>query len=245
MNAYANDYTQTVRTYYNELKKCKPMTAARERKLIKQCKKGDTNARNLLLEANLRFVFDVARKYTGRGVPISELISEGNMALITAINKFNPSFNIKFISYAVWWIRSAMQEAIKRNAVSNFVEIAPQESNDKHMDSLVLKDDEDDNDKSTNMISLMADQDEQWREIEENQKKAVSNFLSQLEEREKRVMMAYFGIGENKEQPLQDIGEAMNLTSERVRQIKNVALRKLRTVALTSNKEDMENLFHN
>ena len=100
-NAYANDFTTTVKTYYNDLKKCKPISRQRESELILRAKNGDLKAQNTILEANLRFVFNVAAKYKGNGVPLSDIISEGNLGLIKAIEKFDPSKNVKFISYDV------------------------------------------------------------------------------------------------------------------------------------------------
>ena len=130
MNQYANDFTNTVQTYYNELKKYKPLTRAKEKRLLRKCKKGSLKAKNEILEANLRFVFDIAKHYTGRGVPISELISDGNMGLLRAIDKFDETKDVKFISYAAWWIRQAMLEAIKKKRMLSMVEIDPTESND-------------------------------------------------------------------------------------------------------------------
>ena len=88
-NQYANDFNRTVITYYNELTKYKPLTKSREKRLLRLCKKGNIKAQNEIIESNLKFVFDIARHYTGRGVPISDLISEGNMGLLKAIDKFD------------------------------------------------------------------------------------------------------------------------------------------------------------
>ena len=115
MNQHVNDFTDNVRVYYNELKKYKPISRKEEKRLIKLYKNGSLMAKNKLLESNLRFVFDIARKYTGRGVPICDLISEGNLGLIKALDKFDNSKNVKFISYAVWWIKQAMLDSISKN----------------------------------------------------------------------------------------------------------------------------------
>ena len=96
MNQYANDFTETVRVYYDDLKKYKPLTKAKERRLLKKCKKGNLKAKNEILEANLKFVFDVAKHYTGRGVSISDLISEGNLGLIKSIEKFDEE-NVEYL----------------------------------------------------------------------------------------------------------------------------------------------------
>ena len=118
MNQYANDFTHTVRVYYDDLKNKKPLTRAKEKRLIRLSKRGDTKARNELLEANLKFVFDVAKKYSGRGVSMGDLISEGNLGLIKAIEKFDDNNDVKFISYAVWWIRHSILNAIQKKMYS-------------------------------------------------------------------------------------------------------------------------------
>lgn len=241
MNQYANDFTSTVRIYYDELKKYKykPISKAKERRLLKQCKRGNLKAKNELLEANLRFVFDIARHYTGRGVPISDLISEGNMGLLKAIEKFDDTKDVKFISYAVWWIRQAMTDAIKRKKSVTFVEIEPNESNDSVIDSKII--DEDDEISETKDTTYTNEYDEKAKEVSENQKAMVSKIISILSDRERNIIESYYGINNKKELTLVDIGKKYNLTSERVRQIKLSAIRKLRSKIMLCN--DCEDLF--
>ena len=131
MNQYANDFTRTVVAYYDDLKKYKPLTKSKEKHLLRLCRNGNTKAKNELLEANLKFVFDIAKHYTGRGISISDLISEGNMGLLRAVDKFDESKDVKFISYAVWWIRQAMLEAINKKKRLIMVEIDPTKPNDE------------------------------------------------------------------------------------------------------------------
>ena len=235
MNQYANDFTETVRVYYDDLKKYRPLTKAKERRLLKKCKKGNLKAKNEILESNLRFVFDIARHYTGRGVPISELISDGNMGLLRAIEKFDESKDVKFISYAVWWIRQAMLESIKKKNAINFVEIEPNTDNDVSMDKKLIEDDEDDtyfnNDFSNENY-------EKESEIKIGQKNIVIKLLNVLDERERDVIESYYGINDKKELTLTDIGKKYNLSSERVRQIKKKGLMKLRTEMLLLNYSD-------
>ena len=100
-----NDFSDSVKTYYQELKRHKPLPRDVERELIVKAKAGDIEARNKILTANLRIVFNIAKKYRGHGVDLSDLISEGNDGMIKAIEKFDLSQNVKFFSYAVWWVR--------------------------------------------------------------------------------------------------------------------------------------------
>ncbi len=235
MNQYVNDFTETVRVYYDDLKKYRPLTKAKERRLLKKCKKGNLKAKNEILESNLRFVFDIARHYTGRGVPISELISDGNMGLLRAIEKFDESKDVKFISYAVWWIRQAMLESIKKKNAINFVEIEPNTDNDASMDKKLIEDDEDDVSFNNDFSN---ENDEKEREIKIEQKNIVIKLLNVLDERERDVIESYYGINDKKELTLTDIGKKYNLSSERVRQIKKKGLMKLRTKMLLLNYSD-------
>lgn len=238
MNQYANDFTETVRVYYDDLKKYKPLTKAKERRLLKKCKKGNLKAKNEILEANLRFVFDIAKHYTGRGVPISELISDGNMGLLRAIEKFDESKDVKFISYAVWWIRQAMLESIKRRNAINFVEIEPNTDNDSSMDKKLIEDDEDDVSFNNDFSN---ENDEKSIEVSENQRNIITSLIGTLSDRERDIVENYYGINDKKELTLTDIGKKYNLSSERVRQIKLNAIRKLRSKILLY--DDLEDLF--
>ena len=238
MNQYANDFTETVRVYYDDLKKYKPLTKAKERRLLKKCKKGNLKAKNEILEANLKFVFDIAKHYTGRGVPISELISDGNMGLLKAIDKFDESKDVKFISYAVWWIRQSMLESIKKRNAINFVEIEPNTDNDASMDKKLIEDDEDEVSFSNDFSN---ENDEKSREVTDNQRNIIKNLIGTLSDRERDIVENYYGINDKKELTLTDIGKKYNLSSERVRQIKLNAIRKLRSKILLY--DDLEDLF--
>jgi RNA polymerase primary sigma factor len=238
MNQYANDFTSTVRTYYDDLKKYKPLSKSRERRLLKLCKRGDEKAKNELLEANLKFVFDIAKKYTGRGISIGELISEGNMGLIKAVDKFDESQDVKFISYAVWWIRHAMLDCIKKNKMIRYVELGHEDGNSKTLERK-LTDDEDEMISSDDVL-FSNEHDERNRETNEEQKKIVSGLLSILSPREKFVIENYYGVNNRNELTLIEIGDELKLSSERVRQIKEKVLRKLRSkVLLMNNIEDI------
>ena len=228
MNQYANDFTRTTQVYYDELKKYKPLTKAKEKRLLRQCRNGNLKAKNELLEANLKFVFDIAKHYTGRGLSISELISEGNMGLLRAIDKFDEAKDVKFISYAVWWIRQAMMEAIKKKKIITLVEIDPTQSNDTFIERKV-SDDEDEVVGGMSDISFSNEREEHKNELNMLQKEVVENVLKGLNKREKEIIESYYGLGNNDELTLFEIGKKYNLSSERVRQIKLSAIRKLRS----------------
>jgi RNA polymerase primary sigma factor len=228
MSQYANDFTRTTEIYYEELRKYKPLTKSKERRLLKKCKKGNIKAKNEILESNLKFVFDVAKHYTGRGLSILELISEGNMGLLRAIDKFDLEKDVKFISYAVWWIRQAMLEAIRRKRLIDFVDIEPNCDNDSAIGNKLI-DEEDDSYSSNEKTS---EDDEIEKEMSENQKTYISNLLNCLNDREREIIEDFYGLNDKKELTLTDISKKRELSIERVRQIKLIALRKLRSNAL-------------
>ena len=228
MNQYANDFTNTVKIYYDDLKKYKPLTKAKEKRLLKLSRKGNLKAKNEILESNLKFVFDIAKHYTGRGLSISELISEGNMGLMRAIEKFDEEKDIKFISYAVWWIRQAMLEAIKKKRLLTMVEIDPTESNDTIFERKIA-DDEDERMEGISDVGFSNEADEHKKELKANQKEVIGKLLNSLNSREKEIIEHYYGLSNKRELTLNEIGKKYNLSSERVRQVKLTAIRKLRS----------------
>lgn len=226
-NLYVNDFTTTVKTYYEELRLCKPLTKAKERELMFKAKNGDIEAKNAILESNLRLVFDIAKRYRGRGVALPDLISEGNMGLIKAMDKFKPNMNVRFMSYAVWWVRNSMSECIKNKITISSIEKGEDDLNNAVMENFqydeederltkreTLHQPEDENDDETVMIS---------------KKKVIDELLSKLDEREKYIVIHYYGIDGETEMNLEEIGNNLNITKERVRQIKMKAFEKLRS----------------
>lgn len=239
MNQYVNDFNDTVRTYYEDLKKYKPLTRTKEKRLIKLCKKGNLKAKNEILEANLRFVFDIAKRYTGRGVPISDLISDGNMGLLRAIDKFDETRDLKFISYAVWWIRQAMLEDIKKTRLLNHIEIEPNMSNDTVLEKK-LSDDEDEH-VSYYEVGFSNENDEKSKETVETQKSVVSDLLENLTDRERDIIELSYGLNNKKELTLTEIAKKYNMSIERIRQINVKSMRKLRSSAMMYN--DIEEIL--
>ena len=230
MNQYANDFTHTVRTYYEELKHSKPLTRAKEKRLIRLSKRGDLKARNELLEANLKFVFDVAKKYSGRGVPMGDLISEGNLGLIRAIEKFDESNDVKFISYAVWWIRHSMLDAIQKRKLTESVELESGVSNDNVLAAKLADEDEDEMIDDHNPSIFDDENDYKDRLVKQNA--LINKMFGSINQREMKVITHYFGIDGQKKMNLVEIGNELGITSERARQIKNSAIRKMRSSAL-------------
>ena len=235
-NQYVNDFSTTVKTYYDELKKYKPITRSKEKELIIKAKNGDINAQNEILTSNLRFVFNIASRYKGNGAAISDLISEGNLGLVKAIQKFDPNKNVKFISYAVWWVRNAMQEFIKKRQVTLNIE-KEEETLNTVINDTGIKDSEDEWVTKKEVV-LSNEQDEEKRELHKNQKKIVDKILSTLSDRERNIIEQYYGIDGKEEKNLEEIGNELGITKERVRQIKFSALCKLRSEVLLMENAD-------
>ena len=130
----ANDYEKEVDYYFNSLKKYRKLSNEEEKELGFKIQNGDKEALNILVEHNLRFVVNIAKGYRERGVPFADLISEGNLGLIHAANKFDPNKNIRFISYAVWWIRCYINDFIEEQMTNSEVSTDEYENYQYHKD---------------------------------------------------------------------------------------------------------------
>lgn len=218
------EHLDEIDVYFDEIKKYKPLSRKKEKILSDRIKNGDEEALNELVHSNLKFVVNIAKMYRKSGVPFSDLISEGNIGLIKAAQKFDGNRNIKFISYAVWWIKNSIQECIdnynKENCEVNVdffnIEKQTKEAYEYEINNI-------NNEYEDNIINL------------QSRNSAIDELLSCLQEREKKIIILYFGLFNNKEHTLDEIGVEMSLTNERIRQIKDKSLVKLRVAALTSN----------
>lgn len=229
MPSYVNDYCNTVQTYYKDIKKCNPISRDEEKTLMKRAKKNDIEARNKIFTSNLKFVFDVARKYRGCGVALPDLISEGNMGLMKAIDKFDEDRDVKFISYAVWWIKQSIIDFIKKTQNKNKIEVDNNELNESKYDSCTESEYDDD------IISLeQGEYEDDYADDDSSNMEMLSDAMSVLDDRELSIIKAYFGIDQKKEMNLDEIGSSLKISSERVRQIKKNAIRKMRNEIMSS-----------
>lgn len=222
-----------MQSYYNDINRFRTMTREEERTVGRRARHGSRSAKNELVTANLRFVVDVAKKYSHCGVPFQELVAEGNMGLMRAADKFDERRGIKFISYAVWWIKQSIHECIKNKAKDNFVEI-PMVA-DKGDEALEDEMTVGEVNKNEALFSTMEDEHE--KEVEDENKRMVRRLMTVLDEREKGIISDLYGLDERKPLNMEEIAGKLGLTNERVRQIKEKALRKMKSEALMVEKE--------
>lgn len=226
---YTNDFDLNAGCYLKEIGINTPLSREEEGYLSKEwLTKKDINARNKLVEANLKFVANIARNYKGLGLSYSDLIQEGNAGLFKAADKFDPDKGYKFISYAVNWIKQSILEALNKKNSLKSAEL-PNETYDDVLDE---KKDLTINDISLDDVYLDLSDDERRREKDICD---VAKFLlTGLTSREKYIVCQYNGINEKKSKTLEEIGNDLGITKERVRQINEKAMKKLRAYALNN-----------
>ncbi len=253
--------------YLEDVASSQPLSSAEEVELAVRIREGDQNARAKLIEANLRFVITVAYEYQNQGVPLVDLISAGNVGLITAAERFDETRGFKFISYAVWWIRQSILQTLAEHArvvrlplnrVELLRRISRCKNNQKQEPSTrtaeeeiaeeldipveqvtdiltsgqrTLSLDTSLGDGENSLLEMMPDNSQEPPDamtLRNTLRDEISSALSTLDEREQKVIRLYFGLGGGTEMTLEEIGKQFRLTRERIRQIKEKALRKLR-----------------
>jgi len=266
-----NRETESLERYLHEIGKESLITPEDEARLAVRIRQGDQQALDRLTRANLRFVVSVAKQYQNQGMTLSDLINEGNVGLIKAAQKFDETKGFKFISYAVWWIRQSILQALADQARIVRVplnkvgltgrinkafsaleqeferEPSPEEIADMLNEDIdevyaslninvrhVSMDQPIENGEDGSMIDLIADAnavptDSQL--VSESLNTELNRSLNALTQRQKEVIVSFFGIGLDHPLSLEDIGARYNLTRERVRQIKDKAIIRLQESA--------------
>ena len=254
--------------YLNDIGKIDMLTADEEADLARRIRAGDQRALERLTKANLRFVVSVAKQYQNQGLSLSDLINEGNVGLMKAAKRFDETKGFKFISYAVWWIRQSILQAIVEysrivrlplNKVGSYnkvneaylafiQEYEREPTNEELAELLDMSPKEVSNmlkgggrhlsvdaplsgeDGDSTMLDVLPDDDmsPDTNLMEQSLKEEVQQGLSILSPREVEVLSAYYGLNGHKPLTLEEIGELYGLTRERVRQIKERAIRRLR-----------------
>ncbi len=265
---FTNRESQSLDKYLQEIGKVDLLTAEQEIGLAIRIKKGEQSALELLTKANLRFVVSVAKQYQNQGLSLGDLINEGNLGLIKAAKRFDETRGFKFISYAVWWIRQSILQALAEqarivrlplNRVGTLNKIGKAYSNleqeferEPNASELATELDMDIGEISDalKISGRHVSMDAPFTQGEENSlldiiqndtqptpdftlmteslKAEIERALASLSEREAEVIKLYFGLNKEHSLTLEEIGERFNLTRERVRQIKEKAIRRLR-----------------
>lgn len=263
------DCENSVKMYMKEMGKIPLLTAEEELELAKRIAAGDENAKNQLVEANLRLVVSIAKHYIGCGLSFLDLVQEGNIGLIKAANKFDHEKGFRFSTYATWWVKQTITRAIAdqgktirvpvhmtehinkvRKAQRELTTALGREPLDeeiaKHLgmevslveesklymiDTTSLDIQVGDDDDGTTVGSFIEDTkigNPVDGVLKEDEKNTLLTVLSTLSEREKRILIERFGIESGEPKTLEDVGQILGLTKERIRQIEAKALRKLR-----------------
>jgi RNA polymerase primary sigma factor len=263
-----NRESQSLEKYLQEIGREELITAEEEVRLARKIKEGDQTALDRLTKANLRFVVSVAKQYQNQGLSLPDLINEGNLGLIKAAKRFDETRGFKFISYAVWWIRQSILQALAEQSrivrlplnqvgslnkiskayskleqeyerepspeeLSRILELPSEKITDtmrvsgKHvsMDAPFVQGED------NSLLDVLENSDSPRADsllMNESLQKEIDRSLSTLTEREREVIRLFFGIGMNHGLTLEEIGAKFDLTRERVRQIKEKAIRRLR-----------------
>lgn len=224
----AYEYDKSMTTYFEEISKYSILSKDEELKLWRRYKnENDLKARDKLVSSNLRFVANVAKKYQGNGLSYSDLIAEGNIGLLKAIERFDGERGFKAISYSVWWIKQTIMEAINKRGLIQSEELPTEHERQPDEEDIF-------SDNAYKSVSNDIAFDEGTVAKEEEMNKVVNNLMSCLNEREKIIVTKYYGLNGCKPETLENIGKTLNLTKERIRQINEKALKKLRTGALNN-----------
>ena len=255
-------------SYLSEIASSTPLSASDEIELARRIKEGDEEARNGLVEANLRFVVSVAKEYQNRGVPLADLVSAGNMGLITAAERFDENKGFKFISYAVWWIRQAILQTLAEQSrtvrlplnkvgllykiskasrairqkradepepeeIAQELEVSVDEVKETLLSGRSVRslDASFQEEEEQSLLDVLPDDSQESPEmdvIRDCMRGQIENALSGLVNREAEIIRLYFGLKGEEPMTLDQIGSRFCLTRERVRQIKEKALLRLR-----------------
>lgn len=263
-----NRDTLSLDKYLHEIGKVELLSAEKEVELAKRIKRGDQEALETLIKANLRFVVSVSKQYQNQGLSLPDLINEGNLGLIKAAERFDETRGFKFISYAVWWIRQSILQALAEQArivrlplnkigsinkinkafnkleqefqreptldeVAEIMETRPDLIEDSLNFSSIhvsmdapLRDEE-----GNNLYDVMLNDESPSPDnelIDNSLRTEIERSLNTLGEREAEILRYYFGLNSNQPHTLEEIGDEFGLTRERVRQIKEKAIKKLK-----------------
>lgn len=270
----------TLQLYMQQMGKHPMLSPEEEKELAIRAKKGDKEALKKLIEGNLRFVVSIAKNFMGWGVPLTDLIAAGNLGLIEAAKRFDPEKNVKFISYAVWWIRQAIMQTIFQQTgalripikeslfiakVKDTYEKLKEEFGREPTEEEIAKELKTSVKKVKNALSIVRQpisldmplgeggeedftlldilskkgtEDVERELVEETLKKELEGMLNVLDEREREIIKLRYGLEGVEPKTLEEVGEMLGISRERVRQLEQRALKKLKALALKKHLQD-------
>ena len=273
-----------MRTYMQEIGKTPLLSKEEEIELAARIKKGDKAARDHMISANLRLVVKIAHDYNNFGLPLLDLISEGNIGLVKAVERFDPSKGGKLSTYAAWWIKQSIKRALANQSktirlpvhmvdrIAKMRKITAELANEldreptdeeiayamdlpvnkiAHLKSVSVRPSSLDapvgEDGDTTFGELVGDENEA-SPLENLQEKSISNdikaVIDQLEDRESEIISLRFGLDGNHPLTLEEVGEKFDITRERVRQIQNIALHKMRRIMTENERQRTKDEIH-
>jgi len=264
---FVSDYSEdSIGKYFKEVRKSELLTIDEEVSLAKRIQDGDEIAVELLVKANLKFVISIAKEYQNQGLPLADLINEGNYGLIKAALRFDVTRGFRFISYAVWWVKQSIIQSLNDNSrmirlpanvINKLYKIRKElekfefeNEREAYIGEVLNEEDKEEEDLTfmtipkvnslntpineeggelSELIPNEIDDIDEKYEINQRIKEELNKALSILDKRERDIIESYFGINtEHGGMTLDDIGDRYELTKERIRQIKEKAIRKLR-----------------
>jgi RNA polymerase nonessential primary-like sigma factor len=209
-----------INIYHRDISRFRTLSAEEEQELLKQVKLGDEQARKTLIESNLRLVTKIARQYRRPKIELLDLIQEGNIGLIEAVDKFDAEMGYRFSTYAVWSIRKAIQEFLgEENTIESLDSIIEDDGEEVFLSDMIKDAETILGGPSCEMIDAQLEKAEERLRVFER--------LDTIPEREREVLMMLYGF-KGKPMSLQDIADQLGMSHERVRCIKNTALERLK-----------------
>ena len=237
--ASASNDENVMAMYLKEISRIPLLSREKEDELIHAAVKGDTAARNKLVNGNLRFVVNVAKKYQGNGIPLIDLIGEGNFGLVCAVEKFDSDSDCRFITYAVWWIRQFILKAL--NEKSRLIRLPKNHQNNiAQMEILSLDKNIDTNDGASPLSDFIEDTSFNTPDQELTNKSledGIDDLLATLDSMEADIIRCRYGLGNQKPLSFTEMSVRYGLSKERIQQIEQKAIKRLQ---LSSHKSNLE-----
>lgn len=258
--------SKNLKLYMSQIAAFPTYTEEEEKELGRRIRQGDKTALRQLIEANLRFVVSYVKKYRGMGLSMLDLINEGNLGLIEAAKRYDPSRNVRFISYAVWWIRQAVIHALTQSArmaslpqkLSDQIslmkkkraqlkaELGREPTREEIAKSMGIGEEDIEDlevlaERDVSLSDKLADSElevegriedktlppVEYQIVKSSIEQQIRDLVDELDEKEALVLKLRFGLGDDQPRTLQEIGDRLSLTRERIRQIEQKAMRKL------------------